>query len=782
MSKRKFKAKKEKRSTKSYLFQEILRILKSKPTQSFNYKQIAALLHIENQADKLLINTLLEDFVEKKVVVETQRGKYKIFKDEKLISGKVDMTMSGSAFVIPEDEGADIFVSANNLNSAMHQDLVRIRIVDNHRGKAEGVVEEVIKRARTEFVGTIQKSKTFAFLVPDNVRINTDIFIPPDKLGIAEDKQKAVVKIIEWPTSGKNPIGEVVRILGFAGENDTEMHAILEEFGLPYSFEEVVEKFADSIPKEISESEIAKRRDFRNIDTFTIDPFDAKDFDDALSFKKLTDNTYEIGVHIADVSHYLQEGTILDKEAESRATSVYLVDRTVPMLPEALSNFLCSLRPNEDKLCFSAVFVIDNNAKILEQWFGRTVIHSDKRFSYEDAQEVLESAFNKVKEKKPLLSGLENKYEEELYILDSIAKKLREERIRKGSITFEKQEIKFQLDESGKPTGVYYKQMKDSNKLIEDFMLLANRKVAEFVGKPKFDAKGKHESQKPKPFVYRIHDKPNETKLKAFSEFVSKMGFKLNITNDSVAAQSMNSLLKEVEKKPEANAIELLAIRTMAKAVYSINNIGHYGLGFEHYSHFTSPIRRYPDVLAHRLLDIYLRGEKKNIDENELESKCKHSSEMEKIAADAERASIKYKQVEFLKDKIGEQFEGMISGVSEWGIYVEIIENHCEGMIRLKDIEGDYYYFDEDNFRAVGKKTGKTLRLGDKIMVEIKRADLIKKQIDFLFIEKIIATSTDDSFKAPKTKESAQRIKQYKPKDKKKTDNTHFNDEYGFEI
>lgn len=790
MSRKKFKNEGKKdsgRKSKSYLFQEILKVLQSQPTQSFNYKQIAAALHIENHSDKLLINVLLEDFAEKKIAIETQRGKYKIYKEEKLIIGRVDGTASGAAFIVPEEGGNDIFVAANNLNSAMHQDIVKVRVIDNHRGKTEGVVQEVVKRARMEFVGTIEKSKDFAFLVPDNNKINVDIFIPANKLGEAKDKQKAVVKIIQWPKGDRNPEGEVVRILGFAGENNTEMHAILEEYGLPYSFDEELEKQADAIPKIITPEEIAKRRDFRGIDTFTIDPFDAKDFDDALSFKKLNENTYEIGVHIADVSHYLKEGTLLDREAIDRATSVYLVDRTVPMLPEALSNFLCSLRPNEDKLCFSAVFVMDKNAHVLEEWFGRTIIHSNRRFTYEDAQQMLEGAFEKIKNNQHLLNGLLNNYEEELYILDMLAKKLREARIKKGSITFEKQEVKFHLDESGNPTGVFFKQMKDSNKLIEDFMLLANRKVAEFIGKPKGPDKkpGRKENEQRKPFVYRIHDRPDATRLKSFSDFVNKLGFKLNIKNDTVAADSLNQLLKDVENKPESNAVEMLAIRTMAKAIYSTNNIGHYGLGFEYYSHFTSPIRRYPDVMAHRLLQYYLDGGDGKIDENELEMKCKHSSEREKLAAEAERASIKYKQVEFLKDKIGEVFEGIISGVSEWGVYVEIIENHCEGMVRLKDIEGDYYYFDEDNYRAVGKKTGKTYRIGDKVKIEIRRADLIKKQLDFLLLGKIEQFSTptaevDSEAYAPRAKQKEQ--KQAKNKEKNKKGDTHFNEEYGFEI
>ena len=554
--------------------------------------------------------------------------------------------------------------------------------------------------------------------------MHVDIYIPIEKLNGAKDGQKAIAKIVEWPKNGVNPIGEIKTVLGDVGENNTEMHAILAEFGLPYEFPKDVERAADLIPIKITEEEISKRRDFREITTFTIDPVDAKDFDDALSIQKLKNGNWEIGVHIADVSHYVKPESMIDKEAISRATSVYLVDRVVPMLPEVLSNNVCSLRPNEEKLCFSSVFEMTDDAEVVAEWFGRTIINSDRRFTYEEAQQVIETE--------------EGDFKDEILTLDRLAKILRSNRFKKGSIAFEKMEVKFHLDEVGNPTGVFFKVAKDSNQLIEDFMLLANRKVAEFVGKKK---KGKEEIQKkedPKesqrPFVYRIHDKPNPDKLQNFSEFVAKFGYKLNVKNINTVADSMNNLLKEVNEKKESGMIEMLAIRTMAKAVYTTKNIGHYGLGFDYYTHFTSPIRRYPDVMVHRLLQHYLDGGK-NPDIDKLEEQCKHSSDMEKLAADAERASIKYKQVQYLTDKIGEEFDGVISGVTEWGIFVEIIENHCEGMVRLRELRDDNYYFDEDNYCLRGRKSGRVLTLGDTVRIEIKRADLVKKQLDFALVE-----------------------------------------------
>ena len=549
-------------------------------------------------------------------------------------------------------------------------------------------------------------------MVTSDQRMPVDIFIANDKLKGAKNGEKVVAKITEWPSDKKNPFGIVTQVLGMPGEHDTEMHAILAEYGLPNEFPEKVEQDAAKLNIEIDVKEIKKRRDFRAVTTFTIDPVDAKDFDDALSIKKLENGNWEIGVHIADVSHYVRPGTLLDDEALKRATSVYLVDRVVPMLPEVLSNNACSLRPQETKLCFSAVFELTENAELKNEWFGRTVIFSDRRFSYEEAQERIETK--------------EGDYAEEILQMDKLAKILRKERFKKGAIAFDRIEVKFNLDEHVNPVGIFFKESKDSNKLIEEFMLLANKRVAEFIGKPT----GKKE---PKTFVYRIHDEPNQEKLLTLSNFVKTFGYKLDI-NQADVTKSLNSLLADVHGKAEENLIEQLAIRTMAKATYSTNNIGHYGLSFPYYSHFTSPIRRYPDVIAHRLLQHYLDGGA-SVNQEEVEEQCKHSSKMEILASEAERASIKYKQVEYLQDKIGEEYDGFISGVSEWGIYVEIMSGMCEGMVKLRDMDDDYYSFDPDNYCAVGRKKGKTYRMGDEVRIMVKRADLVRKQLDFVLVD-----------------------------------------------
>ncbi len=710
---------------KSFFFEEILKVLSSNRNKALNYKQIAAELKITDFGQRQLINVILEELKKNGSVIEPERGKFKIKRAELFVSGRVDMTSTGAAYIISEDTEEDVIVAPKKTLNAMHGDTVKVRVFPKGKGKQEGEIIEVIERAKTEFVGTLQVSPRFAFLVPTNIKIHVDIYIPLEKLNGAKDGQKAIAKVIEWPKNGVNPIGEIKSVLGDVGENNTEMHAILAEYGLPYEFPKDVERAADLIPIKITQEEIAKRRDFRKTTTFTIDPVDAKDFDDALSIQKLKNGNWEIGVHIADVSHYVKPDSMIDKEAISRATSVYLVDRVVPMLPEVLSNNVCSLRPNEEKLCFSSVFEMTDDAEVVAEWFGRTIINSDRRFTYEEAQQVIETE--------------EGDFKEEVLTLDRLAKILRNNRFKKGSIAFEKMEVKFHLDEVGNPTGVFFKVAKDSNQLIEDFMLLANRKVAEFVGKKKSERGENHKSKEnnkepQRPFVYRIHDKPNPDKLQNFSEFVAKFGYKLNVKNINTVADSMNNLLKEVNEKKESGMIEMLAIRTMAKAVYTTKNIGHYGLGFDYYTHFTSPIRRYPDVMVHRLLQHYLDGGK-NPDIDKLEEQCKHSSDMEKLAADAERSSIKYKQVQYLTDKIGEEFDGVISGVTEWGIFVEIIENHCEGMVRLRELRDDNYYFDEDNYCLRGRKFGKVLTLGDTVRIEIKRADLVKKQLDFALVE-----------------------------------------------
>lgn len=706
---------------KSYFFEEILKVLAKSPSKALNYKQIAAELNVTDQSQRLLINSILSELKFKDAVSEPERGKFKIKSAEKFISGRVDMTNTGMAYIVSEETEKDIVIQPNKTLNAMHGDIVKVRLSPNRSGRQEGEIIEVIERAKIKFVGTIQLSPRFAFLVPGNNKIHVDIYIPLDKLNGAKDGQKAIAKVVDWTRNGMNPIGEITEVLGDVGENNTEMHAILAEYGLPYEFPKDVERAADLVPIKITEEDISKRRDFRNITTFTIDPVDAKDFDDALSIQKLGNGNWEIGVHIADVSHYVKPESMIDQEAISRATSVYLVDRVVPMLPEVLSNNVCSLRPHEDKLCFSSVFEMTDEAEVVQEWFGRTIINSDRRFTYEDAQQIIETE--------------EGDFKEEILTLDRLAKILRTNRFKKGSIAFEKIEVKFHLDEAGNPTGVFFKIAKDSNQLIEDFMLLANRKVAEFIGKAKErQVSGIKNQDLKRPFVYRVHDKPNPDKLNSFAEFVAKFGYKLNIRNEKAVADSMNNLLKEVNQKKESGMIEMLAIRTMAKAIYTTKNIGHYGLGFDYYTHFTSPIRRYPDVMVHRLLQHYLDGGK-NPDIDKLEEQCKHSSDMEKLAAEAERASIKYKQVQFLTDKIGQEFDGIISGVTEWGIFVEIIENHCEGMIRLRDLHDDNYFFDEDNYCLRGRKYGKVMTLGDTVRIEVKRADLTKKQLDYALVE-----------------------------------------------
>ncbi len=777
---------------KNFLFEEVLKVLSKNTNKTLNYKQIAAELHITEQSQRLLISDILLELKNNDTISEPERGKFKIKTIDKFISGKVDMTSSGIAYIVSEETEDDVLINPKKTLNAMHGDIVKVRLFAKQRGKQEGEILEIIQRAKTEFVGTIQLSQRFAFLVPSSNKMHVDIYIPLEKLKGAKDRQKAIARITEWPKNGVNPIGEIIDVLGNVGENTTEMHAILAEYGLPYEFPKDVERAADLIPVKITEEEIAKRKDFRNITTFTIDPVDAKDFDDALSIQKLKNGNWEIGVHIADVSHYVKADSMIDKEAVSRATSVYLVDRVVPMLPEVLSNNVCSLRPKEEKLCFSAVFEMTDAAEVIGEWFGRTIINSDRRFTYEEAQTIIETE--------------QGEFKEEILTLDRLAKILRANRFRKGSIAFEKMEVKFHLDEVGNPTGVFFKVSKDSNQLIEDFMLLANRKVAEFVGKKKGDeGQGTKEDKKldsQRPFVYRIHDKPNPDKLNSFAEFVAKFGYKLNVKNERGVADSLNNLLKEVNQKKEAGMIEMLAIRTMAKAVYTTKNIGHYGLGFDYYTHFTSPIRRYPDVMVHRLLQHYLDGGK-NPDVDKLEEQCKHSSDMEKLAADAERASIKYKQVQFLEDKIGEEFDGIISGVTEWGIFVELIENHCEGMVRIRELRDDNFYFDEENYCLRGRKYGKVLTLGDQVRIEIKRADLVKKQLDFALVEVVDKNSSTNSHQEKKEiiskkknfKEEMKTATQKNKKNKSDSSKTEkeipdkpaspdksFKDEWGFEL
>jgi ribonuclease R len=620
------------------------------------------------------------------------------------------MKNTGKAYVTPEDKTTDIFISANNTNHALHGDKVKVLLFPTRRGhKPEGEVVEIIARNRKQFVGIIETSKNFAFLRPDNANMPLDIFIPLSKLNGAKNGQKVVAVITEWPQQSANPFGEVKEVLGKPGEDRVEMQSILAEIDFPLSFSAKAELEAASFPDQIPASEISKRRDFRDIFTITIDPEDAKDFDDAVSLKPLEKNHWEVGVHIADVSWYVRPGTEIDAEAIDRGTSVYMVGRTVPMLPEHLSNGLCSLKEGMDRLCFSAVFEMDEKGKVYHEWFGKTVINSNRRFAYEEVQQIIETG--------------EGQYSAEITILNKIAGKLREERFKKGSFNFETQEVRFKLDDKGKPLGIYIREMKDANKLIEDFMLLANRKVAEFIGK-------KQDNKPVKTFVYRVHDTPNPEKLENFSQFLERLGYKMKLNSKKSLADSFNKLFADIKGTGTETMIESIAIRTMSKAYYSTHNIGHYGLAFPHYTHFTSPIRRYPDLMVHRLLNDYMNNAP-SVTKEEYEPRCEHASEMERRAVDAERMSVKLKQAEYMLDKIGQQFDALISGVSKWGIFAEIIGTKCEGMIRLRDLEDDYYYLDEENYQIIGQRSGNRFKLGDKLRIRVKRIDLARKQMDY---------------------------------------------------
>jgi ribonuclease R len=690
----------------------ILEVYYENSNQSFNYRQIGAAVGAKDHGQLQLVNVVLQELRDAEALVETERGKYQLKSQGGTVTGMMELNSKGYGQVSSEELEEPVFVSAANMNHALDGDKVRVRLYARRkRSNPEAEVIEVIERAKTTFVGTIEISQFSAFLVP-NKKTPFDLFIPKDKLMGAKHGQKAIARIMDWPERARNPFAEIIDVLGDAGNNNTEMHAILAEFGLPYHYPEAVNQAAEKIPVIISKEEIKLRRDFRKVPTFTIDPVDAKDFDDALSIQKLENGFWEIGVHIADVTHYVKPESLLEDEAYNRATSVYLVDRVVPMLPEKLSNGVCSLRPHEDKLCFSAVFQLDDLCTIHDQWFGRTVIYSDRRFTYEEAQQIIETGEGEMKE--------------EILTFDRLAKKLREQRFEEGSIGFDRVEVKFDIDSEGKPLSVFFKESKDSNKLIEEFMLLANKRVAEFIGKP--DGK-----KKERTFVYRIHDKPDPEKLDSFNHFIKRFGYGIMTNNPKTVMESMNRLIENVNGKKEQNVIETLAIRTMAKAEYSTRNIGHYGLGFEFYSHFTSPIRRYPDMMVHRLLARYLE-DGRSVQADQYEQMCRHSSDMENRAASAERSSIKYKQVEFMADKIGQQFKGVISGVKEWGVYVELDENKCEGMIPMFELTDDFYEFDEKNYCIIGRRMHKKYQLGDTIEVEIARANLERKQLDFRIV------------------------------------------------
>lgn len=689
-------------------------IFSKSPGKTYNYKQLAKSLLVKKSNEKKHIIHILANLTDEGVLIELTPGKYKLRTAVANIIGKIEITQGGYGFVVSDSLEEDVFISKNNLNQALSGDTVKVELYARRKKlNPEGEVVEIIERGRETFVGTIDISERFAFFEADSRNMPYDLFIPLEKLKGAKTGQKVIAKIVDWPKKAKNPFGQIVEVLGNPGEHETEIHAILAEYGLPYSFSAEIEQEAESIPAEIPEEECQQRRDFRDITTFTIDPDDAKDFDDALSVKKLDNGNWQVGVHIADVTHYVKTKSMLEEEALQRATSVYLVDRVVPMLPERLSNNICSLRPKEEKLCFSAVFELSENGYIKDEWFGKTVILSDRRFTYREAQEIIDTG--------------KGDFAEEVLLLNGLAQELRKQRYENGAISFDREEVKFDIGENGKPLRVYFREHGLSNELVEEFMLLANKKVANFIGNPDVN-KGK------KTFVYRIHDKPDPEKLQKFNRIIGKFGHKLWLTNPGKISASLNKVLKDVKGNPEQNLVESLAVRSMAKAEYSTSNIGHYGLSFKYYTHFTSPIRRYPDMMVHRLLNSYLSGgESKN--KRKYEDWCQHSSEMEQRATEAERASIKFKQVEFMQDKIGQVFEGIISGVSEFGIFVEITENKCEGLVAIRELVDDFYEFDDENYWLMGRHNGQIYQLGDKVNIEVLRANLPKKQLDFAIVE-----------------------------------------------
>lgn len=706
---------KGKRMKKEVMVNSVIAAFKSSPKELFNYKQISGLIGVEGQVQKLQVVDIMYDLAAEGFITEIDRGRYRFNGLGTLAVGQFIRRSNGKNSFVPEDGGTPVFVAERNSGHAMAGDKVKVQLFAKRKGaEPEAEVIEILESQNRTFVGKLQVAKGFAFLITENKTLANDIFIPKEKLKGGKNGDKAIVRIVEWPEEAKNPLGEVVDILGEAGQNTAEMHAILAEYGLPYKYPSNVEKAADKISDEITQEEIDKREDFRDVLTFTIDPKDAKDFDDALSVRQLENGNWEVGVHIADVTHYVKPDGVIDKEAESRATSVYLVDRTIPMLPERLCNQICSLRPDEEKLCFSAIFELNADAVVKDYRIKRTVIKSDRRFAYEEAQQVIETG--------------EGDCKEAILILDDLAKKLRAKRFKDGAINFDRYEVRFEIDETGKPISTYIKESKDSNKLIEEFMLLANRTVAAYVGDV---PKGKTK----KTFVYRVHEVPDPEKLENFSTFIYRFGYKLKTEGSKFeVSKAINKLLDAVHGKPEENLIETLAIRSMQKAKYTTECLGHYGLAFEYYTHFTSPIRRYPDMMVHRLLERYLAGGR-SVQKVKYEDLCKHCSDMEQVASNAERASIKYKQVEFLSDKLGMVFDGVISGVTEWGLYVELNENKCEGLVPIRDLGDDYYEFDEKNYCLTGRRNRRVFRLGDPVTVQIAQANLERKQLDYKLMD-----------------------------------------------